>query len=385
MGEEKKLTDVEKAIQAEEHNKQIVKEIDDLKPFAEELKGYMTGVDKNFYDFLAREKNFYTQHGAMYYKLKQEAEGKWVASAFACLEEIQEKKLFDMQCLWRADKITIPNVEACIDFITYKTDALNCPFIDPITDEDIEIYQQYLKSNNYEGPQQDFFKTIFLTYEGIKEAYNNDGDGEDDYGGVPEWYDFHNGRTGKGVYMTFPDVRGEKEMFYMQLGADTEKVIEEEKAKTNIIEAPIVSPAITKKPHFSGYEKGTISFFVSTFEDKETQGMYKKFNKMFGHLEDRDYDYSEMVDILSQHCEVWPIEAHYDWREALNNCLASYTKQKIAESIPLAYDQYKMYKEMGIPFETNHLAFDKSEIVNTIKGRILLGRKYNNEPEDFDF
>ena len=108
MEEDKELTDLEKAIQAEELNKQIAAEINSLKPFADELEVYSKGTDKSFYEYLAQEKYNYTQHGAMYYGIKQKAESKWLASAFACLKEIQEKKLFDMRCLWHAEKITIP-------------------------------------------------------------------------------------------------------------------------------------------------------------------------------------------------------------------------------------------------------------------------------------
>ena len=383
MEEDKELTDLEKAIQAEALNKQIVAEINSLKPFADELNGYMKGTDKNFYDYLAREKYDYTQHGAMYYGMKQKAEGKWVASAFACLKEIQEKKLFDAQCLWRDEKITIPNVEASIDFMTYQDDILNCPYLDPITDEDIEIYEQYLKSNNYElGAGEDVFRHIFSGFEEIREAYNSDDGGEST--NVPEWYDFHNGRTGKGVYMTFPDVRGEKEMFYQRLGADVEEVIKQEKAKTKGKEAAIVPIAINKKPDLEWHDKSVISFFVNTFEDKKTQNIYKKQSKMFDYSEDEEYDFYEMLSILSQHCEIWPIEAHYDWREALNKSVESYSISKITEALPLAYDQYKMYKEMGIPFEKGS-PYDNKYIVNMIKSRILSGRKHNNEPEDFDF
>ncbi len=383
MEEGKELTDLEKAIQAEELNKQIVAEINSLKPFAEELKVYITGTDKNFYEYLAQEKYNYTQHGAMYYGIKQKAEGKWLASAFACLKEIQEKKLFDMQCLWHAEKITIPNVDASIDFMTYKDDLLNCPYLDPITDEDIEIYQQYLKSNNYElDAGEDIYRRIFSSFERLREAYNGDDDEEGI--NIPEWYDFHNGRTGKGVYMTFPDVRGEKEMFYQRLGADVEEVIKQEKAKTKDKEAAIIPTPINKKPDLQLHDKSVISFFVNTFEDKKTQNIYRKQSKMFDYLENEEYDYYEMLGILSQHCEIWPIEDHYDWREALNKCLERYSKSKITEALPLAYNQYKMYKEMGIPFEKDS-NYDNNYIVDIIKGRILAGRKCNNEPEDFDF
>src|SRR5687767_8395140 len=55
----------------------------------------------------------------------------WVNDATGRLKEIQQKKLFDMQCLWRAEKISIPAIEVSTDFDYWEEDIFNCPFLEP--------------------------------------------------------------------------------------------------------------------------------------------------------------------------------------------------------------------------------------------------------------
>jgi hypothetical protein len=242
-----------------------------------------------------------------------------------------------------------------------------------------------VQSNNFEF-QLELFQD-WQDFDEIKEAYT----AEDGDRNVPEWYDFHNGRTGKGILFTLPDIRGEKEMFYRRLvAADEKKQKQEQLAANDEINKdtePNQQQSISSKPYLWAHDRNILDFFVNTFEDKETQKMYKKYKMMTTPISERAYDYNEMWDLLAQNNEVWPIKAHYDWREAFNNCYTSYQRHKIVKALPLAYEQYKMYREMNIPFEgpkESRIELYQS-LVAFVKKEILQGRKLNGEPENFDF
>lgn len=385
MENEKKLTDIEKAEQRQVLYNQFIAAIESRQPFADELTKYADWSKDRLYQHIAESKRYYTEYGPFFYKQKQAVESQWINEAFERLKEIQHKKLFELQCLWHAEQITLPEIEVSEDFMLYGHDILNCPLIDPITEEDVDLYTQYVQSNNFEF-QLGLFHD-WQDYDEIKEAYA----AEDGDRNVPEWYDFHNGRTGKGILFTLPDIRGEKEMFYRTLvAADEKKQKQEQSAANDEINKdtePNQQQSISSKPNLWAHDRNILDFFVNTFEDKETQKMYKKYTMMTIPISERAYDYNDMWDLLAQNNEVWPIKTHYDWREAFNNCYTSYQKHKIVQALPLAYEQYKMYREMNIPFEEPNESRIASyqALIDYVKREILQGRKLNGEPANFDF
>jgi hypothetical protein len=51
---------------------------------------------------------------------------QFLSDAERFLEYILQKKLFNLQCLWRADLIDLPLVECSYDFNYFGNDILNC-------------------------------------------------------------------------------------------------------------------------------------------------------------------------------------------------------------------------------------------------------------------
>ena len=83
----------------------------------------------SFIDSYARDKKWWIYYGKRNLESKENHSIKWVAEAAEHLAIIQQKKLFDMQCLWRAEKIVIPQVKLCYEFKMWEKDILNCPFV----------------------------------------------------------------------------------------------------------------------------------------------------------------------------------------------------------------------------------------------------------------
>ena len=329
----------------------------------------------------------------------------WVNDATARLKEIQQKKLFDMQCQWRAEKISIPGVEVSSDFDDWEDDIFNCPFLEPVTESEVELYAQYLQSENFEKYQG--FLDRWQDYEAIKAAYN---ESEEASRNFPDWYDFHNSRTGLSVYLLLPDIRGKKEDFYLDLWRDHSRkryAIEMEKkqaiqhppseapqtpartpeASTPSTEVPAETAKapedpVEKRPRLDYHRNGWMTWFVNTFEDKDTQQNFIKYGgeKPF---EDRDESLDDDLRLLSRADKPVPIDGWFDWREAIHKAASRYCREKIAEALPIAFEQYKMHIDTNITFERPDA--DRIGFRNWYRNAVLDGRELNGEPRDFDF
>jgi hypothetical protein len=363
-------------------NKQIAEIINDnalKKQWRDELsrsvalqeffKDYQPYSVEGFIDHLIGYKLLWHKYGDFYKEQNEKEALQWTTAAFEHLAIIQQKKLFDMQCLWRAEKITLPDIEICFDFNLWEHNILNCPFITPITEEDIDLYIQYLLQDNI--IEADSYES-WQDYDGLKEAYLKDEENRN----MPDWYEFYNGRKGTGTYMLLPDIRGEKEEFYSDIARaaarEKNKASEEEFEKNR-----------DKRQALSYYNDKFMNWYVSTFEDKLTQKRYKAYSAA-NRKQPLEEDIESHVRLLltANEYEFVPIEAHHNWIEALERAVNKFRYKKIAEALPQAWEQYKMNLDMGIAFPKNDRMQD---IRSLFLENILKGRALNGEPEDLNF
>ena len=319
----------------------------------------------------AHDKVRWMEWGPKYKEWRERDDMEWVNDAFKRLGEIQQKKLFDQQCLWRAEKIELPGIEICYDFYVHENNILNCRLVDPIAEEEVDMYMQYLGSLNFEFEQGWFDR--WQDYEAIKEAYLKDAATRN----VPDWYEFYNGRTGKGIYLSLPDIRGEKEEFYRSLyRKEFRKKAEEMKKQIEN------DPHAEKRPYLNYHGKGFMAWFVKTFDNKETQEKYEAFG---GEVNWEDYDevLEKNLSLLERACMPLPVQGWFDWREAIQRTADNYRLRKIKEAMPAAFDQYKIQLGMGIPFDHDNAGAIESR--NTLRDHILRGRELNGEPRDLNF
>ena len=100
-----------------------------------------------FINAYAHKKTIWLECGAAFKEIQFRRDTEWIDLAFEHLENIQHKKLFDAQCLWRAEQLTISEVEICYNFSLWGDDVLNCPFIEAISEDDIKLYLEFLNSD----------------------------------------------------------------------------------------------------------------------------------------------------------------------------------------------------------------------------------------------
>jgi hypothetical protein len=346
------------------------KELEQNEAVQNYFKNYSATSVKSFIDSYLNSKHNWVKYGDMYKEIADKRETQWIDAAHEHLGNILQKKLFDLQCLWRAEQIKLPGIEICFDFTFWERDIFNCPFLEPIKKSDVEMYEEFLLKGDFENAT---FKddVEWQDYDELKEAYQF----EDSNIEFPSWYDFHNTRTGNTKLLLLPDIRGEKEDFYNNL------VYKDREEKALKEAAPAVNPDLDSRLNLPYHTDDMYSFFVTTFEDKEVQKKYKSFgNKTDYYVVE---EYVEIVEELLNANEFVPIKAHYDFREALKLAHHEYRCKRIVEHLPTAYEQYLFNKKMG--FSIGKKNNNYQEFRNNHIERLLNGRALNGEARNLDF
>ena len=364
--------EVDRIVQQATNEKEIENELRTHPRFVNYFEGYTPISVDHFIKSYKWLKSFITQHGPQWLERQENESLQWINSAQDHLGYIQQKKLFDAQCLWRAEQIEIPEIEICYDFQMWEKNVLNCPFIEPITEEDIDLYSRYLQQDNVDFSQGWFEE--WQDYDGIKEAYHS----EDANRNFPEWYDFHISNKGGSHLLSLPDTRGEKEEFYMNL------LREKNRAETNAKQAEWDKTRDKRPSLKSTFDKEFMQYFISTFESKELLSYYHAYlNQKQG---DEEEEFIEIIAMLLKEKETIPMQAHYDWREALRRTHAAYKAKKIAEHLPQAFEEYQLQQSLQIQSESDIESFNGFQSVRKLwADNILNGRELNGEPRDFNF
>jgi len=331
---------------------------------------------QGFIEDYAGKKVNWVEYADNHRKWLEREDLQWVEKASACLDQILQKKLFDAQCLWRAEQLEIKEVDVTDDFRYWGANVRSCPFIDPINEADLDIYVQYLQSSNFE--QGLGFMEDWQDHEEITAAYRSDGEERN----VPEWYEFHNGRTGLGIYMTLPDIRLEKEEVYMDLWRK-QHFQQAAQLKKELATAHAENPdAPEHRPMLNHYKEGWMKWFVETFEDKDTIAAFQAYTKVVVDSS-HDEELHDSLELLARADRLVPMQGWYDWKEAVHRTADSYGRTRILEALPEAYEQYRLHIDLGLGFEMEH---DRSYGWNDgYRKAILDGRELNGEPRDFNF
>lgn len=292
------------------------------------------------------------------------------------LEAIQEKKLFNLQCEWRAGSIQLPFVQITYDFeLIGRKLLMDCPFLPPVTLDEVELFIQYLQSNDSEDLDlHDMY--FWQKYEDIKIEFETD-----EFGVTPSWYEFYDGMRGTGYLIRLPNTRGEKEKAYSQLGWE----------HANPNPAPYVPNPEMEKPSADHHE-AEIDFALcfETPELAETIISHVKTQRHRNDHEELDGWYKYLKSIP----ETIPFVPHHDWRESLRLTIKSYRNQKIAEALPRVWRQYirpfgndpEAYVQKRIAeadFDLSKL--DDFGLRKMIVKEVLNGRELSGEPRDFDY
>lgn len=359
--------------------KQFQDEVENSDAAKEFFKQFTPSSVNIFISSFARQKASLAQAYEYYERLYNEKETMELGfqnKAEEMLEIILQKKLFNMQLLWRAGKLNIEGIDIAYDFQFWESNIGSCPFVAPIEEHEVEILKDFLlQSNDYEEMLEISY-TSWQDYDSIMKKDENGLPND-----MPAWYDFYDMRMGTGALLILPDIKGDKEEFYLNCYRDSMRK-----------ENPSTTPATPAdpRPYLTGIGQ-EFNRFVNAYEtDAYFIELFKYYDFANTIRNDRLEDEVTMaIDTLTNADRPVYISSRLKWDEAILEAANKYKTTKIAEALDFAYEEYVLRKELGISgnqttaeiLANNH----RDTICQLFRKGILNGRKFCGEPEDFNY
>jgi hypothetical protein len=315
-------------------------------------------------------------YGDSYIKMEEKKAMQYREDAVNCFWEIQQKKLFTAQCRWRAGLINIPGIVYTNEFKILEYKITSCPFITPVSKEDVDEYIQYLGEIADEGV---FNFEEYQDYDKMTGKYWREKPDPITY--YKWWYSKHGDEE-----IQLPDKRGERERYYWK------ETVKEGQA---LAEKTKAEPSYDNRPALSSFygwgkdDKDHLRLFLETFEDKKTAAKYLEYRKLKKEIDHMysEWDYfDEMIELLKEAGDDFPVEYNNDWHYGLIHAGIRYKQSMVAKILPDIYREYLFRINSGIAPEKPDY-YDHSEqqlfFLNKRKKDIQRGRELLGEEGEY--
>ena len=346
---------------------------------------YQPQVREQFVRDYVSRRHLWTQYGDFYERHLAGQLTQFEQEAHVRLWDIQQKKLFDLQCEWRAELVAVPGVNTSADFDTLGGRIENCTVIPPIAPAELEMYLDWVRQADFEEELQDHWSgRSWQQYDDVKTQLDPEAEGANEhgfmFGEVSEWYEFHNQRTGNGRLLRLPDLRGQKEERYMSAWRAHNQ------AKQAANPPPVPSTPPDPRPAHIPYDEAQQlrGVFAQQFESAALNRQRTSYETANPPSTWEDEELERVLDFLKDIDEPVPIAAGDDWRLALRHASYAFRKQMLLDSLPHAYEAYCQRQEWGIA-QPACSEREPHRIATWYNKAILKGRKLLGEPKNFDF
>jgi hypothetical protein len=312
---------------------------------------------------------------------------------------ILQKKLFNAQLLWRAGHIHLPQVYCTMHFQYWQEHILRCPFLEPVTDDEVEIMKRFLAQN------EEFFTQSTTIYRWQMRSAYIFRDSERKIEGYPEFYAFYDREAGTEYLTELEDVIHKAEYRYMRVAwkHDSEQL----RANT-----PVQTPPAGDEPDDADDDKKQpapqpvnqplkyvpdelFDEFIAGYEHKYIAYLHKRSRRR--HEADKQHRYVDDDDEyhlgLAVHYLKYVAKPMYTaggmlWYKDIIRCAALAQHDEIATDLDKVHHNDKVVREHRLRNAitnpdysdcTNgkHIA---DHIATILRGRGLLG-----EPPNFDY
>jgi hypothetical protein len=383
---------IDNTIRRDKLKKKIIKQISNNKKAKKFFEQYNPISIKSFIESYAGRKVNWLEWGPNRVQKEINEKLRFKEAASALIWEIQQKKLFNLQCHWRAGEIELPGIEVSWDFLRWEQKIKTCPFIDTITPEEFDLYKKYMTSGSY---QPRHFMSSWQGYDFYRAEYLNDGESMMP---TPAWYIYYDTMMGTGNLFMLANYKGDKEQLYLGLvkKREEEKAKKSKKKKGAKSEIPAIVKAIS--PNFDGKppiicDYKTKEEFIKKFEDKT---ILKYFHAM--EKEDDNWQEEQALDDclelfsydINEDEEKIEFKNLEDLKDSMFRAASDFELAQIVKHLDSAYDEYQLKVNTGISFSENEDLLEFADnafnsIINFIKEQILDGRELNGEPRDFNY
>lgn len=365
-----------------------------------EKRNYLNALEKSFYeelktnpDYLPFFKNYraetiddfcmsYASHKRRlieYYETcknlaETPLELNYRSQAEEVFEMILQKKLFNLQLLWRAEEITHPELKLSIDFLFWEDNIKYASFLDEVTQEEVNALKDFL-SYNYFHDHVEGSNGLWQKYDQFM-GEKEDDERED----MPEWYKVYDNRFGTFTLLLKPDVRGAKEDKYRHLYSQWKRT-----QPLPVIKNPYVAP-----PPYLFANLETLSIFINMFEHDYLQQAQKNHVKVEGDPFDRTYEDEQLqwaINVLKEAKPDIKLKEDLVWNEAIIEGARRYENEMVIKELQTVYEDYLMQREMkiGVQSRDKKKEYDDYFLRPIVTEQILKGRSLAGELEDLDF
>lgn len=308
-------------------------------------------------------------------------------AAYNRLWDIQRKKLFDLQCRWRAGE-AVPGIDCSFDFVTQDAAIENCTLIDPISPEELAMYCDFVRlASDFADDVLDcyynepgFEPREWQDYDGMRlgeeEFEQNVPDHERRGITPPAWYDFHNARTGQGFLLRLPDLRGPREQRYLQAYY----------ASIDARPDP-AAPADPRPTWLREEDKLALQeAFLRTFEAPRLRRLRAAFlaeqaRTAADEQVEEDFTFLKGCDPA----DVVPVAPAADWRSALRHTVVATQRQLLLRQLPRVFEEYQFRQAQGISHPDATEPEWRNPLGRHMRELLLRGRELLGEPRTFDF
>lgn len=293
---------------------------------------------------------------------------------------IQQKKLFNLQCQWRAEQIRLKGVEHSTQFLLLSANIQHCPHISPVSRAEVELYCSFLRSGLASHP---YSFDNWQDYEAFKAEYESGSipgiENDPDQEHIPSWYSFYDEHMGTTDLLNLPDIRGEKENRYRSISRQIQL---ENMRKEN------PKKATDSRPYLSIYDSEMVESFVRKFEDKRTLKFCKAVEN-FQLQMDENMEVEDALETLRASDMKIPVRAHADWKDAIIAAAKQYEFEQVAQMLPIIHQEYVFRVENSINFSQSMVDKKKEEyafqLCEMARQQIIEGRLHCGEPDNMRF
>lgn len=330
----------------------------------------------------AEEKARCLVYGPGWLEAEQERAAGAYQEAYERFWQIQQKKLFNLQCLWRAGQVEVPGVTDGREFVAWGKQIHRCPVLEPVTPDEVALYQRYLQSEDCQDLEPGLIGTTGWQYyrefrmwwhledrgsgspghDMIREGIPDDlaeplGSLFNMFYHYPDWYAYYDLYQGTASLLRLPDVRG----------ADAEHEDDEDEEDEAVDTAPAPEPAAPpvakvmseEEPESAPAPAAEPLAYLSPHDLELTETLIKRFEspELLRHM--RAVEHREKIPALTRQAdetysylaaiyEPLPIEAGPDWRQCLIDAYVNHQRRVVSAALDAVYDDYCLREQAGI-------------------------------------
>jgi hypothetical protein len=264
--------------------------------------------------------------------------------------QIAQKKLFNQQCLWRAQRIDLP-IEVTYEFTYWERNIQSCPFIEPVTETEMNCMIAYLEQATYDTV--DDYLDNWQDYEYFRDEETGMGMGDD----YPEWYSWYDATLGPSDLMLLPDIRGAYE----------------EKCTSVVFDARNKDrnyPPSDRKPYLSYSQMEDFIKKVEPYKIGNYYQLYLEWRDKGDRVEEME---REIELMLAETEEVWVPEGKFP--DAIFQAAYLLKVKKVKKLLPLIHQEHMDRLEMGISYELTDDNLIEVWKQNLREGKKMLGEE----------